>query len=987
MGVVMQVISSGGGKGAAGLSRYVAERDRDPEKEGKEPRPLFSKDRDGMTYRQADRILGQGKTAPEKDEIIHFVISLRPSDYERLGETDAERREKLVEAVREGMEGVAKDLGVKDIDWIAGVHLNTDNPHVHIGMNKNMVDAETGRERRIETIPMNMRGEPERAPDSGRSEGGEGGRETERKVVARFNEALEKRSEPITHIGFKLHDRDVLLRREIVPAGREATPNEITVGRWILLEVDPTTNGDAARETRREYLYGEVRRMDRESRSAGTKYVAAYIPLRELDEALAQGQIRAVKADRTQHRPFEREREPEAFAPVQPGRDEVLKERTTLGNELSVRLRAMHLSRLVEMAEQQGETRGYMVVDTALNVERRASVSDLEGRANARSGRLARETETKTSAERVEARREYFRGEMAGNSPALRAIAEQHAEQVQALNGMLDKALDQHDRLLSQASRIERRYRAEGRDVPTPIIERRTLERLHDQAVDRRDLPRLKQLEELRCQQAKEFGGERRNDVTAARLFAQHEIAEQDARVSGRRVENFERTSHLRKFEIGGEKLSLSDVDRDTRNKESEAKYQERRAEFYEGRLSLFGNVRNPFSLQSFNPATRIKTALTTNPLKGIGQVPFGPTLNPLKRAEFRREAETARQAAEQARLETERLQTVRAEVQKRIEAHRAELTGQHDLDKQVAQTLGEMRHGERLDRALRGASVPEPKFSAWELHRMESNAAQLRDGQVLRDYETLARAEGADPERMAARALGREIAAGVNRTNAEERLSNFIERRERTPVQFTDREGVERTASLREFSPRTMLERASERILGTAGDVAFNRDAINDALNAQEQSLESERAGARAFHEATKEIADGYRSEFQALGRELPNAEFTRQEMVSIERYAVQLTDAGRREQLTDLVRNAFEDGRVDNSPLSQRTDDRQDFRAGNEPEQSWRGPEQTPGRGPDLGPSEPSPGPDSITVTPGASSAAAAPEAVEIEMPIVII
>ena len=74
MRVVFHIISTGGA-GAGRVTRYIAERDRDLEREGPGLRPLFSEHRDGMTYRAADRVLdphGQ----PQKDDLLHFSVSL-----------------------------------------------------------------------------------------------------------------------------------------------------------------------------------------------------------------------------------------------------------------------------------------------------------------------------------------------------------------------------------------------------------------------------------------------------------------------------------------------------------------------------------------------------------------------------------------------------------------------------------------------------------------------------------------------------------------------------------------------------------------------------------------------------------------------------------------------------------------------------------------------------------------------------------------------
>jgi hypothetical protein len=54
MRVVFHIISTGGGGGGSRATRYISERDKDPTREGPGARPLFSEDREGLTYRKAD---------------------------------------------------------------------------------------------------------------------------------------------------------------------------------------------------------------------------------------------------------------------------------------------------------------------------------------------------------------------------------------------------------------------------------------------------------------------------------------------------------------------------------------------------------------------------------------------------------------------------------------------------------------------------------------------------------------------------------------------------------------------------------------------------------------------------------------------------------------------------------------------------------------------------------------------------------------------
>ncbi len=165
MRAVVAVKSNGGkGGGASRAARYISERDRDPEREGARQRSLFS-DRDSdLTYRKANRFLGNGQGAPGKDDLIHFSVSFLPEDYERLGANSDERKERLREVAREAMEDVKSDLHAGDLRWVAGIHLNTDHPHLHVLIHKEITGREEGESRRLGRLPKRLL--PHRAPAS-----------------------------------------------------------------------------------------------------------------------------------------------------------------------------------------------------------------------------------------------------------------------------------------------------------------------------------------------------------------------------------------------------------------------------------------------------------------------------------------------------------------------------------------------------------------------------------------------------------------------------------------------------------------------------------------------------------------------------------------------------------------------------------------------------------------------------------------------------
>lgn|GEM_PF-1691202 len=155
MRVVFRIISTGGGPGAGRVTRYISERDRDPMREGPGSRPLFSDDHEGLSYRAANRILDPDGT-PEKDDLLHFSVSFEEEDFEKLGSNEKERQARLREVIREGMKGMAEELNVTSLTWVAGIHRNSDNPHAHIVMLKSVIDRTTGKEKEIGRIRKSL---------------------------------------------------------------------------------------------------------------------------------------------------------------------------------------------------------------------------------------------------------------------------------------------------------------------------------------------------------------------------------------------------------------------------------------------------------------------------------------------------------------------------------------------------------------------------------------------------------------------------------------------------------------------------------------------------------------------------------------------------------------------------------------------------------------------------------------------------------------
>jgi relaxase MobL-like protein len=163
------VIKSGtGGIGASQATRYVSRRERDEAREGQSPRLLFSEREDGLSFHRANRLLGGGSD-PKTDDVLHLVISLEKEEcFNQLGTDEESRQNGLRETTRDAMKHVTEDLNADNLRWVAGIHRNTDNPHVHLLIHRDYADRETNCPKRLKTLPMEMRVSWERTQDGSR---------------------------------------------------------------------------------------------------------------------------------------------------------------------------------------------------------------------------------------------------------------------------------------------------------------------------------------------------------------------------------------------------------------------------------------------------------------------------------------------------------------------------------------------------------------------------------------------------------------------------------------------------------------------------------------------------------------------------------------------------------------------------------------------------------------------------------------------------
>ncbi len=329
MGVFFHILSTGVGSGASRTTRYIAERDKDLAREGPGSRPLFSEDEENLTYRRADRILDPYEGQPEKSDLIHFSVMVTESDFDQLGDDEKQKQERFREMIREGMKGMAAELNVEELTWVAGIHRNTENPHAHIVMSKNVIELGTERPKRIARIPKNLL--PSRATQDGKEIIVNG------RIGDKFVKALENQQ----------------LLHKSKQKQPELTPAEI----WERLARKYQQNQVKADRAAQARSSPETRPRPRESRSADTS-----LDIRQV--SVSWNPDAQVQEDRSQD-----------F-------------RLALGKRLALEFRLAFAEVWHDRAIQHGQTYRFEVTDQSIDEDRKISELDVRRRAAARASRI-----------------------------------------------------------------------------------------------------------------------------------------------------------------------------------------------------------------------------------------------------------------------------------------------------------------------------------------------------------------------------------------------------------------------------------------------------------------------------------------------------------------------------------------------------------------------------------------------------------------------
>jgi hypothetical protein len=278
--------------GASSLSRYIAQSKVDREREQvdeKGSRPLFSERDETLTYSAADRILNPTSGELEKEDVIHVVVSPEQGTFERVGETVEERKQSFMEAIRDVMRTMARELKVRFLNWVGGIHGNTRTPHGHLAVSRWALDETTGKLVYIKhlpesLLPRNLEG------DDGTKRFSTG------KIAEVFAESLDRRQKPVRFFQMQHIDTGVEISRSILSPYavmlREPTSEERLVGRWIEAELTlarSIAKGWGGQDELVRHcvkLRGGVAELDAMTRAQSARPTAAYVEPERLEELM-----------------------------------------------------------------------------------------------------------------------------------------------------------------------------------------------------------------------------------------------------------------------------------------------------------------------------------------------------------------------------------------------------------------------------------------------------------------------------------------------------------------------------------------------------------------------------------------------------------------------------------------------------------------------------------------------------------------------------
>jgi hypothetical protein len=252
------------GAGTSDLTRYVAKSKLDEAREGHRPRELFTRTADNLTHSAAQEWLSITGGALEKRVILHYVLSFEQGrEYEVLGDDEDERKRQTVAFVRRAVSESLHEIGIAEMRWVAGIHRNTGNPHVHLLLNKNAIARTTQDLISLPRLPSPVIAHYTKEAD-GRRDFSYG------LLINSFAEQVDARHrERARSLLFENSIRTVRIARNLLAPEalltRRPTAEERLVGRWLLAEIE------APRALLTPVLRGEFKTDSATRRTAGVQ--------------------------------------------------------------------------------------------------------------------------------------------------------------------------------------------------------------------------------------------------------------------------------------------------------------------------------------------------------------------------------------------------------------------------------------------------------------------------------------------------------------------------------------------------------------------------------------------------------------------------------------------------------------------------------------------------------------------------------------------
>lgn len=850
--ILVSAKATRGGSGSSGVARYIAQSKIDREREGDRARPLFNGWRDDLTYREANSLVSPDRGGPSKEDIIHLVISTYKDEYDRLGGTEEERLAALHELTRERVKEIAVATNVEELHWFAGIHRNTDNPHGHLAISRDAISRDTQLPTRIEHLPRELLPHKEAGID-GRKEFVQG------KIAENFTRSME------------LVQGHVATReRERVPAHERgsAAPEHDHAG---VKKNAPEHEQNREEKVVEKSLDSPVQKGSQQKRRVSGEN-------RDENSRTAQDNQHDISSEA-------KAKEPEP----KNERDKNWKDRYVLGRAMVARGEVERLSSSLSNARNHGDKRRFRVYDESHGRTRRMSEFDIKRRADARAYRHVTEQVILDKTQRHQTRQVYFERDVAAHEHGIHHHQTILQKSIQKMERDLREAQQTYSVLRARSKGIQLDYKLKGQPMPLPLVSRAELSKLQDQAIAAKNFTRLSFLEDIRQSLAIEKNERPRTDREVSRIQGQLLMSETDQQLKEHRLAEFERSRHLTRWEIDGEKWSLADVDKHLGVREKEAR--------------LLNNPQRLLPAGLHSPGTEI-VRLVKVLAKNSNLLPKG-----------RREA----------KAEIERLSEIRAQVNLKIADKRAGFHNEIEKAAQLTEALTMINEKEMNSRKEAGLPIPPPTLTTSELHRLEASAQEMKDPALLRKFQRLEQIhwqrrtgnESQTLELSTGRALAREIMAEVSHHESMKKLEEFEIKRKFAPVLIKDAAGQDRVAMLFEHQHERKLSHHVAVRLFESEEKRLLRERVTEAVESQHQMLRDEIDNAREMFEVAQSSALLQRALSDEAGMTHPQPIFTPKEINRLEVYAVKQADPATRLHFEQMIEMAEREGRVFSSEL----------------------------------------------------------------------